>query len=195
MDSLSILCCSGPATWRRNRDNLAANPQPRREPATWRPFGGDCFGHFQLTSHHNPSKYGSELVAGAKNSLHIACPKHNISMGSAAMRGNMSFVRAERIGQWGDYKLGSGSYVRTVVKRMTRKGSTEITPIQIVVVGCADEQISPPLFFVCSHFSLISSFVRVSLLWMAFCGTSVFFQCSIQLVQSGSVNCGYTSQP
>ena len=29
------------------------------------------------------------------------------------MRGNMSFVRTGRIGQWDDYQLGSGSYVRT----------------------------------------------------------------------------------
>ena len=45
---------------------------------------------------------------------------HNISMGSAAMRGNMSFVHTGRIGQWDDYKLGSGSYVRTG-RRITRK--------------------------------------------------------------------------
>ena len=45
---------------------------------------------------------------------------HHISMGSAAMRGNMRFVRTGRIGQWDVYKLGSGSYVRTG-RRITRK--------------------------------------------------------------------------
>ena len=29
----------------------------------------------------------------------------------AAMRGNMSFVRTGRIGQWDDHTVGSGSYV------------------------------------------------------------------------------------
>ena len=37
---------------------------------------------------------------------------HSEYMGSAARRGNMSFVRTGRIGQWDDHKLGSGSYVR-----------------------------------------------------------------------------------
>ena len=66
---------------------------------------------------------------------------HHISMGSAAMRGNMRFVRTGRIGQWDDYKLGSGSYVRTG-RRKTRKRQYRKNTDSDSCVDCADKQTS-----------------------------------------------------
>ena len=81
--------------------------------------------------------YCPEGVAGGIYDNNV----HNMSMVSAAMRGNVSFVRTGRIGQWDDYKLGSGSYVRTG-RRMTRKRQYRKNTDPDGCVGCPDKQTS-----------------------------------------------------
>ena len=81
--------------------------------------------------------YCPEGVAGGIYDNNV----HNMSMVSAAMRGNVSFVRTGRIGQWDDYKFGSGSYVRTG-RRMTRKRQYRKNTDPDGCVGCPDKQTS-----------------------------------------------------
>ena len=59
----------------------------------------------------NIMKNISPSCRGTRSQLQVI--KSIIFPWGAAMRGNMSFVRTRRIGQWDDYQLGSGSYVRT----------------------------------------------------------------------------------
>ena len=105
-----------------------------------------CMFLFFFATHHPPvittCSWGS--VGHCRPWTHTSddsYAKHNISMGSAAMRGNMSFVLTGRIGQWDDHKLGSGSYVRSG-RRKTRKRQYRKNTDPDSCVGRADKRTS-----------------------------------------------------